>query len=268
MGQRSKLKSDFEIPDSQSAKEKNTLGHSKILLHPKRLRAEEKLGLLERYKIKHEKPNDESESNWLVSYADMMTLMVGFFVMLQSFSKTDAARFEQVKRSATKIFGGEYHMPYEKLTKKVKQVINQQNLNSQVLFTESDDGVIVSFRGALFFSSGSYELNKEALDLLEKLIPTIGENGKEMGIVVEGYTDNRPATGNKSFSNWELSSLRACAVLKLFEAKGFNRDKLRAQGFGDTHPVVPNEDDKGVSLPDNQAQNRRVVIKILRSFDE
>ncbi len=251
------------------SKEKTTKGSTVSLIENfkgSKNPAAKPLGLLERYSLhKKDKTVEENESNWLISYADMMTLMVGFFILLQSFSKTDAAKFEQIKRSATKVFGGEYTLPYAMLSKKLKEVVKEQRLNNQVVFTELDDGLIVNFRGALFFDSGSYDLRGDAKALVDKIIPVITQYTKDMGIIVEGYTDNTPTNG--VFSNWELSSLRACAVLKIFEAHGINREKLRAQGFGDAHPVVPNTDEKGVPIPANQAMNRRVVIKILRAFE-
>jgi chemotaxis protein MotB len=211
--------------------------------------------------------NEESESNWLVSYADMMTLLVGFFIMLQSFSKVDATQFEQVKKAATKVFGGEYKIPFESLTSKLKSVVEKQKLTDQVLFHQTDEGLEITFRGALFFDSGSANLKTEATTLLNSLIPAISENAKTFGIVVEGHTDNRPVNGGIFASNWELSSVRACSVLRLFEQKGFDPNRLKALGWGERRPIVPNEDDKNSPLPENQAQNRRVVIKILRNFE-
>jgi len=211
---------------------------------------------------------EESDGNWLVSYADMMTLLVGFFLLLQSFSKIDSTKFEQVKKETTKLFGGEYKIPFEKLTTKLKDVVKTQNLEGQVVFQESDAGIEITFRGALFFDSGSVALRSEAKTLLDRFIPTINENAKDFGVTVEGHTDNRPVVGGQYTSNWELSSLRACTVLKLFESNGFSRFKLRALGWGDTKPIVPNEDAKGIPLAENQSQNRRVVVKILRDFGD
>lgn len=209
----------------------------------------------------------DDESNWLVSYADMMTLLVGFFVMLQSFSKVDMMKYEQIKKETTKVFGGEYKVPFEKLSQQMKEMVKKENLTDQVLFQESEEGINITFRGALFFDSGLAKLKIEAIDLLGKLIPVISDQAKEFGIVVEGHTDNRPIVSPIFASNWELSSNRACTVLRMFEEKGFNRSRIKAIGWGDTRPIVPNTDENGNQIPENQAQNRRVVIRILRNFD-
>lgn len=211
---------------------------------------------------------EEGEGNWLVSYADMMTLLCGFFVVLFSFSKIDSGEFEKIRRETTKVFGGEYQKPFEKLSKALQQVIEEKKLSDQVFMTESDEGILVTFRGALFFDSGAAELRAQASDLLEKLVPTITDNSQDMAIVIEGHTDNRPIFSKIFASNWELSSVRACTVLRFFLDKGFNPDRIKAIGWGDRRPVAPNEDRNGAQLLENQSQNRRVVIKIVKDFDE
>ncbi len=210
---------------------------------------------------------EESESNWLVSYADMMTLLVGFFLILLSFSKVDSTVFESVKKEASKVFGGEYKVPFEALSDKIKDAIESQKMGDQVVFKQNDAGVEIAFRGALFFDLGSAELKPEALEMLDKIIPVVSEQAKSFGILIEGHTDNLPIVSKQFSSNWELSSVRACSVLRLFESRGFSRKKLKAVGFADTNPILPNTDGNGQALPANQAQNRRVVLKILKDFE-
>jgi chemotaxis protein MotB len=212
--------------------------------------------------------SDEGEGNWLVSYADMMTLLVGFFVVLQSFSKIDAQAFEQVKKETTKLFGGEYQVPFEDVTKDLRKVVEDLKVADQVLFSQTDDGVEITFRGALFFDPGAFELRPEALKLLSELIPVISNKAKDFGIVVEGHTDNTPLTAKGALStNWELSSVRACRVLRLFEERGFQSNRMKALGWGATRPLVQEDGASGAQLAELQSQNRRVVIKILKDFE-
>ncbi len=208
--------------------------------------------------------HDDSDGTWLISYADMMTLLVGFFAMLLAFSKIDQSAFEQMKKETTKVFGGEYQIPFEKLSKELKDVVKQQGLEDQVLFHETDEGITITFRGALFFRSGESDLLPKAEDLIKQLIPVIKSKAKNFGIVVEGHTDNIPMESARFPSNWDLSSIRACTVLRLFESYGFPKTKLQALGWGETRPIVPNEDSSGRAIASNQAQNRRVVLKILK----
>lgn len=227
-----------------------------------RKKASEKLRTLKKHARGPQE--EESESNWLMSYADMMTLLVGFFVMLLAFSSLDFKKYEKLKQETTKVFGGEYKVPFEEVSKTLKDVVKAQKLQDQVVFEESEEGITITFRGALFFASGSSELQPKALNLLEKVVPVIQKKGKNFGIIIEGHTDDSPIVTKRFPSNWELSSVRACTVLRLFEENGFPSKKMQALGWGDTKPIVPNRDENGVAIPLNRAQNRRVVIRVLK----
>jgi chemotaxis protein MotB len=136
------------------------------LVHKSSESAEQReLEQMSHYKKNGSSHADEGEGSWLVSYADMMTLLVGFFVMLFSFSKIDSNEFEKVKKETTKVFGGEYQKPFEKLSGELKKVLTEQKLTDQVLLQESDAGIILTFRGALFFESASSNLRSQASDL-------------------------------------------------------------------------------------------------------
>ncbi len=214
------------------------------------------------------KKKEEGEGLWLVSYADMMTLLVGFFVMLMSYAKIDYKKYEQLKKETTKMFGGRYRDPYENLANQLQEKVKDMGLKDQVAFNQTERGVEISFKGGLFFDSGSVTLRDEAEKLLENLMPVIRKQAAGFAIVVEGHTDDQPISGGVLASNWELSSVRACTVTRLFEQQHFDRTRLKAIGWADTRPLLPNEDAKGQPLDANRAANRRVVIKILRDFED
>jgi chemotaxis protein MotB len=210
--------------------------------------------------------SDDGEGNWLVSYADLMTLLVGFFAMILSLSNVDSEAFEKLKRDTTLVFGGQYQVPFEKLTEKLKHVISENGLEKQVLFHSTDAGLEVSFKGALFFDSGSADLRSEATALLTQIAPIIQENAKGYGIVIEGHTDGSPVKSSTYPSNWELSSARACRVLRFFESDKFDRTRIKAIGWGDTRPLIPEGTSSGGALDSIRAQNRRVRIRITKQF--
>jgi chemotaxis protein MotB len=211
--------------------------------------------------------SDDDSEIWLISYADMMTLLVGFFAMILSFSKIEPREFEKLKQATTQLFGGEYVIPHEKLKEKIDELLEQDNLKDQVIISNTDNGIEVTFRGALFFDSGNSDLKPEAQQIIEKLIPILKENAKNYSMVIEGHTDDNPILTQAFPSNWELSSFRASAVLRMFESKGFEKTKLKAVGWAETRPILPNRDDQNVAIPENQSQNRRVVLKISNSDD-
>ncbi|MDR3608228.1 MAG: flagellar motor protein MotB [Oligoflexia bacterium] len=208
---------------------------------------------------------EEGEGNWLVSYADMMTLLVGFFVILLSFSTIDEEKFEQIKQAATREFGGTYQVPYGDISNRIRKELDKLGLGNQFDIKQTDLGVEISFLGAVFFNSGSADIKPEGSLLLSKLIPIIKGESTTFNITVEGYTDDVPISNGLQYrSNWELSSVRSCRVLQVFEDAGFSKNNLTAVGYGETRPIGPNRDSAGNAIPENQAQNRRVVIKLLK----
>lgn len=207
----------------------------------------------------------EGESIWLISYSDLMTLLFGFFVMLMSFSKVDVEAYEGMRKETSELFGSEYKKMHQQIVDKIKKETETAGVADKTAFNEMDKGVAITFRGSIFFNPGSADLNQEAKEILQKVIPVIKNKPVGFNVVVEGHTDDSPIKSDKFPSNWELSSHRASAVLRLFEANGFSRSQLRAIGYADTLPVLPNRDAQGKPIQANQNMNRRVVIKLIRS---
>ncbi|MGE5087319.1 MAG: flagellar motor protein MotB [Bacillota bacterium] len=207
----------------------------------------------------------EEGEPWLISYADLMTLLVGFFVILQSFSSVDQEKFEEAKKSVSKEFGGQYEKPFEEISNKIRKAIEKTGAADQIVVKATANGVEISFLGPVFFSTGSADIKPEAKTLLDELIKVVKTEAGDFDYVVEGHTDDVPLAGGGPFkSNWELSSIRACRVLEYFSLAGFNKSHLTAIGYGETRPILPNRDANGVAIPENQSQNRRVVIKMVK----
>ena len=210
--------------------------------------------------------HDDGDGNWLVSYADMMTLLFGFFVMISAFSVPDASKMEALKRETSESMGGKYTKPFEELSNSVQQTLSAINLDKDVSVAETDDGVTIVSKGTLFFDSGSSTLKPEAQNLIEKIAEVLAKQAKDFRIFVEGHTDDSPIASKEFPSNWELSSVRAGTVVRLLEGKGIPRKNLRPLGLGDTEPVSPNRDAAGLPIPANQAENRRIVIRVQKQI--
>jgi chemotaxis protein MotB len=116
-----------------------------------------------------------------------------------------------------------------------------------------------------FFTPGSATLSDPGKAVLAEVAANLKSprfDGYQ--ITVEGHTDDEPVQGGKFPSNWELSTARAAAVVRCFIEAGIQAFRLRAAGYADTFPTVPNRDASGRALRDNQARNRRVVIRLDR----
>ncbi|HAR43927.1 MAG TPA: flagellar motor protein MotB [Bdellovibrionales bacterium] len=213
-------------------------------------------------------PAAHDESNWLVSYADMMTLLCGFFIMLFSMSKMDDPQFERVKESVAKQFGGGYTSPTEDLAQFITQVLDDQGKLKEAVIQADVFGISIAFQSTLFFDTLSSEVKSEGKQVLEKLITSVADkqikDEKKYRIIVEGHTDSRPIVGGVYPSNWELSGARAARVVRMFLDQGFSADHLTAIGYADTYPQFPSRTPAGEADESSYAKNRRVVIRILQ----
>ena len=201
---------------------------------------------------------ESDESNWLVSYADMMTLLCGFFIMLFSMAKLDQPEFEKVKEAVAKQFGGDYKSTQQEFARFLGQIIQETGIEKQAALRTDASGVSIVFQS-------SSEIKPEGNAILAKLIDGVTTRqvleNKKFKIVVEGHTDSRPITSGIYPSNWELSGARAARVIRLFLNRGFSPDHLAAIGYADTRPESLKA---GQNFDEAElAKNRRVVIRIL-----
>lgn len=176
---------------------------------------------------------------WLVNYADLMTELVCFFVILYALS---AALNKNVQNAAQQV---QEMMKEGKMTGEVK--IDKEGLK----ITLEEKG------GSSFFQSGAAETTNTIDEQLALLVPSLRKLGADHEILVEGHTDDQPIHNIYFDSNWELSTARATSVTRLLiEKYGILPSHIGAVGYGDTRPLVPN------TTPENRAKNRRVVFFI------
>ena len=120
-----------------------------------------------------------------------------------------------------------------------------------------------SFDSTAFFGSGSATLSSSGEVILRDVVADLkSEKFKDYLVTVEGHTDDAPIGTSEFPSNWELSTARAAAVVRFFLDRGIPARRLRAAGYADTFPLVPNRDANGKAILENQAKNRRVVIAL------
>jgi chemotaxis protein MotB len=212
-------------------------------------------------------PAAHDESNWLISYADMMTLLCGFFIMLFSMSTLDQPKYEQAKQSLAKQFHGEYTKPGKDLGEFASNILQEAGVEKKASVKSDASGVSITFESTIFFDTLSAEVKPAGREILTKLISRLGEkekkNGKHYHVIVEGHTDSRPVLSGTFASNWELSGARASRVVRMFVDQGFAANHLLAIGYGDTRPRFPSRTPAGQWDEAALAKNRRVVIRIL-----
>lgn len=206
--------------------------------------------------------HEDSEGVWLISYADLMTLLMGFFALIAAMSTIEEEKFNAAGEQTALYFGGEVIKPFEGAGNAIKELIKAKGLEDQVHITVTKTGITIAFKGTLFFTSGSFELREGAQLLMSELLKVLDKEVPDKKILIEGHTDNTPINRGVIASNWELSSLRANAVARLFENYKFKKEQILTIGLGETRPLLPNFAKDGTPIKKNQDQNRRVIIKV------
>ncbi len=225
---------------------------------------------------------------WLVTYADLITLLLAYFIMVYSLSQLDLAKFRKVLagfRAATASLGMlegshgvlpggsgvlELDVPtpapsedplsesFEALARGILQQVTAAGLGAQVEVRVTPEGVRVSMAGPLLFDTASAELRPEAEPVLRAVAQAI-RTRSELLVRVEGHADARPIRTFRYPSNWELSSARAAAVVRrLMHLSGADGTRFTVVGYGDSRPV------RRGTTPEDLARNRRVEIILLR----
>ncbi len=219
--------------------------------------------------------------DWLMTYADMITLLMCFFAVFLAIAVPDTAKFQEAREKVTEQFAGgdktqlkgQYKLPAvpfdnppptaELPFEALPSIVDRFHKDDNVEIEKGDRITTIEMNSAPFFAIGAAELSPEGLQVLKDLEPAIlSDEYKDYTISVEGYTDDSPIKTAQFPSNWELSTARAAAVVRSLIDLGIPADRLRAVGFAQTQPKVPNRDDAGKIIPENQAQNRRVVIRL------
>src|SRR3989339_440359 len=210
--------------------------------------------------------HDDGEGNWLVSYADMMTLLWGFFVIITIFSTPDASKFEKLKEHTSQAMGGTYQRPLNELTEELEQVFAEMNINQDIRIENLIDGIKLTASSTRFFASGDASLSTESKSILENIGKIFQDRAQGYKIIIEGHTDDVPINTKEFPSNWELSLRRSSEVVRLFENMGIPHADLRPVGLSDIEPMKEIGGLSGDKLRDARAQNRRIVIRIQKQI--
>ena len=211
-------------------------------------------------------PSEPEEEDWLLTYADAITLLMAFFVLLYTVSDPNTEKFEAVTKGMVEsLKGGSAPTPFTDLTKDLAQVQSESE-SSKVGATKR--GLTFEFKSRKMFEPGSANIVPEGIKSLDRVaqVVTFRLGKKNYTIEVEGHTDDTPISTPQFPSNWELSSARASAVVRFMISRGVPPTRMRAVGYADTRPKVgfPFHDKEGNPLPENREEGRRVVIRIER----
>lgn len=199
-----------------------------------------------------------NRDRWLISYADLVTLLLALFIVMYAASDREKAR--QIAASFTAQNTGEGILPEhaaEKPSESATVKVLQENavLLQKTKMQQTSRGFVISLAEAGFFAPGEAIVGAETETVIQSIADSIKD--KDIQLRVEGHTDSVPISNAKYSSNWELSTARAASVLQKLIERGIAPEKLSAAGYGGFQPVADN------ASPEGRAQNRRVDIVIL-----
>jgi chemotaxis protein MotB len=227
--------------------------------------------------------DEEGAPAWMVTFADLVTLLLVFFILLFSISSVETEKFKSVLSSiqialnektpaASQIIIQkitpipdiiEPPVPQPEVVDKskdsdnndflhdIESLIQEQRLGEFVYVYTEGDRIIIRIKGTILFPSGDVELFDDAVPIFDDIY-SLFKKYSNYNIDIKGYTDNAPIATSRFPSNWELSAVRATTVLRFFIDQGITPSRLSATGYADLFPISDNETEEG------RAQNRRV----------
>jgi chemotaxis protein MotB len=237
----------------------------------------------------------ENHERWLVSYADFITLLFAFFVVMYSISSINEGKYKVLSESLVGVFSEperaikpipigdekprttepdrsliednpnsstsseEQSDPLQQIASSMRDAFGDLIASEQLTVRGNELWVEIELNSSLLFPSGDAVPNEMAFTLIEKVAKILAPY--ENPVHVEGFTDNLPISTAQYPSNWELSSARAASIVRMLAMDGVNPGRMAAVGYGEFQPVADNATEEG------RARNRRVVLVISRNLD-
>lgn len=233
----------------------------------------------------------ENHERWLVSYADFITLLFAFFVVMYSMSSVNEGKYKILSDSLTGVFNQpdraikpipvgderprttepdralvdedeQASQPVDSLQSiadSMRQAFAGLIDSKQLKVSGNELWIEIELSSSLLFPSGDALPNNAAFDLIEKIANILAPY--ENPVHVEGFTDNLPIKTAQYPTNWELSAARAASIVRMLAMDGVNPRRLASVGYGEFQPVADN------ATADGRARNRRVVLVVSRNLD-
>ncbi len=222
-------------------------------------------------KSRKNKGKEEGAPQWMVTYSDMVTLLLAFFVLLFSFSSIEKEKFVQAMTSIRAALGMTNRsmvmvpptqrrlLPIQrKFEKSMEEVVREiqelPDIQDNISFQKTDQGIRIRISNPILFDVGKAQLKGNIYPMLDKIATVLKSN--VFDIVVEGHTDNVPIDNEEFHSNWELSAARAVSVVEYFISSGINPRRCKAVAYGEYQPLAENNTVEG------RRKNRRVEVFI------
>jgi len=227
--------------------------------------------MIDRHEIIKNLSIDTKKGSWQSSFLDIIILLMSFFIIIIGVSKFDSFNLAVPQNQEVMVMESNdiddaitiqqrsINSLYLELSFLLEDVIEREDLNIIL----SNNEVKLTLSNEFLYDIGSAELFPQGMEVLERIASRIALVEDENFFVdVEGHTDNRPVISGRYGSNWDLSTARSSNVVEVLLENGFTPNRIRASGYADAQPMVPNVDSLGNPILENQAKNRRFEIRM------
>ena len=209
----------------------------------------------------------EEDLEYLLTYSDMITLLLAFFAILIASSTPDQALWDQMKEGMrSEVTGTEIQKtPLAEIKADLDSVLVNEREQDLVNIDLTTKEIVMTFNSSSLYISGGAELLPSGEGIIRKVGDALnGLSFYNFKVDIEGHTDNVPINTLRFPSNWELSVARASEVVKFLVNQGYEPSNLKASGYADTQPLpnAPHIDEFGQDIIENRAKNRRIVLRI------
>lgn len=229
----------------------------------------------------------ESTDRWLVSYADFITLLFAFFVVMYSISNVNLGKYRVLSDSVSTAFSAQSNSPFpigsqlgisvqrapiavgligqtgmvsmQETAAKLDKRLQKWVKKGMIAVSGNEKWLEIEIKSSLLFKSGDALLSAEAANVLSELTNIVKTTKNPL--YVSGYTDDVPINTGRYPTNWELSAARSASVVRLLAQNGINPARMGAIGYGEFRPIVANDS------VINRQKNRRVVVRIMTGED-
>lgn len=238
----------------------------------------------------HAEEHEEGEP-WLLSYADMVTLLMCFFILFFNMDKSKGAISdpERIKNRLQSLIGldastmatpspasaskatSQSAQQAQAVKKRVQEDLNKLSKEMKIVFSLAtpQPGVVeITFLNTDFFDSGRETMTPMAEAMVKKIAPRLTSLTAGTLIEVEGHTDSDKVTSGRFPSNWELSAARASTVARLLQTFGVPPKQLKVAGYADQRPIVEEKDKRNFTDATAKKMNRRVVVRVVMPVED
>jgi chemotaxis protein MotB len=212
---------------------------------------------------------DSTKDRYLLTYADLITLLLALFIILYAISNVDNLKYKEITKALGSVFGNKGDVvgledinttsgltPNEKLKQELTALVEDYNTDNSLQFEEDKRGIVIHILDKMLFASGESEISVDSRQVLKGLAEILKKLPND--IRIEGHTDNVPISSIKFPSNWHLSVSRALnTAYYLISVEKLSPDKVSIVGYAEYKPIYTNDTPSGRSI------NRRVDIVIL-----